>query len=172
MEKLKNAGVFALLLGSLILLLVVVGILINGIAWVCENFVSYFIIATHVVAAVCVVVLLPMSLFRATRAIAALGLIISAYLFGLSIWMYGFLVTYNLWGGVGLVVGLLLGIIGVVPLGIFAAAVHSHWWIVGELVYGLALTYAAAMLALWLAARIDMDEEPAAPGIIEGELAS
>jgi hypothetical protein len=62
------------------------------------------------------------------------GFVIASHLFGLGMWMYGFLVTYDLWGGTGIFVGLLLGGIGGVPLAIIAAALKQMWTVVGELV--------------------------------------
>lgn len=62
------------------------------------------------------------------------GFFIVSYIFGLGVWMYGFLVTYQFWGGTGTFIGLLLGVVGVVPLGIIAAALHGTWYYVGELI--------------------------------------
>ena len=46
--------------------------------------------------------------------------------------MYGFVVTYEIWGGGGVLIGLMLGIVGIVPLEIIAASWHSEWVIVAE----------------------------------------
>jgi hypothetical protein len=78
-------------------------------------------------------------------------------------WMYGFLVTYDLWGGTGIFVGLLLGGIGVVPLAIIAAALKQMWTVVGELVYGLVVTYGARMFAFYLAKTLDRAAEVRPP---------
>lgn len=71
--------------------------------------------------------------------------------------MYGFLVTYDLWGGTGIFIGLILGVVGVVPLGILAAALHGIWYYVGELAYGLFLTFGARTLALYLMRKVERD---------------
>ena len=78
------------------------------------------------------------------------GFFIVSYIFGLGVWMYGFLVTYQFWGGTGTFIGLLLGVVGVVPLGIIAAALHGTWYYVGELIIGIAITYQARVFALFL----------------------
>ena len=62
--------------------------------------------------------------------------------------------TYQIWGGVGVFIGLLLGIVGIVPLGIIAALSHTEWVIVAELIYGLVLTYGARAITLWLLTKI------------------
>jgi hypothetical protein len=76
-------------------------------------------------------------------------------------WMYGFLVTYDLWGGTGIFFGLLLGGIGVVPLAIIAAALNQMWTLVGELVFGLVVTFGPRMFAFYLAKTLDRAAEEA-----------
>jgi hypothetical protein len=44
--------------------------------------------------------------------------------------VYGFVATYEIWGGVGVFIGLILGIVGIVPLGIIAALSHAEWVII------------------------------------------
>jgi len=65
-----------------------------------------------------------------------------------------------------------LDIVGIVPLGIIAAAWHSEWLIVAELIYGLALTYGARAIALWLGAKIDRYEREKRTRLIEDEVIS
>lgn len=73
--------------------------------------------------AVCVVVLLPMALFRVTRPYAGVGLFLASWIFGLTTWTLGAAVTFATYGWVGLIIGLFLFGVGVVPIGIFAAFV-------------------------------------------------
>lgn len=105
----------------------------------------------------CIIFLLPLSAFRETRIVPAYGLYVASFVFGVCVWVYGFAVTYEIWGGVGVFIGLILGIVEIVPLGIIAALSHAEWVIVAELVYGLALTYGARAIALWLVAKIEAD---------------
>ncbi len=71
--------------------------------------------------AIVVLVLLPMAIFKATRPAAGTGIFFSSYLFGLTTWFLGAAVTFVTWGWVGLIIGLLLAGVGVVPIGILAA---------------------------------------------------
>jgi hypothetical protein len=81
--------------------------------------------------------------------------LIASYVFGVDVWMYGFLVTFDLWGSIGVLFGLFLGVVGIVPLGMIAAALHALWPIVAELAFGMAITYGARMFAFFLAATLD-----------------
>src|ERR1700683_4834769 len=53
----------------------------------------------------------------------------------------------------GVIVGIIMGVVGIVPLGILASAFHSDWSAAGVLTFGLVLTYGARMAAVKLEAR-------------------
>ncbi len=148
-EALKNVG------GTLtgIAIMVAVGfvtvLLIDGMAAASDHILKYLITFNNIVTVGCIIFLLPLSAFRETRIVPAYGLYVASFVFGVCVWVYGFAVTYEIWGGVGVFIGLILGIVGIVPLGIIAALSHAEWVIVAELVYGLALTYGARAIALW-----------------------
>ena len=71
--------------------------------------------------AIILFVLLPMSAWRRTRGAAAVGLIVSSYLFGATTWFLGAGVTFGAFGWIGLIIGLVVLGFGVVPLGIIGA---------------------------------------------------
>ncbi len=54
----------------------------------------------------CVFVLAPLGAFKHTRRVAANGLLLASYWFGLGAWLYSFMVTFAIWGMLGLIVGL------------------------------------------------------------------
>src|SRR4051812_8680876 len=59
---------------------------IMGLAWVSANLADYANAAAQIALVICVFILLPFGLFRATRAISAHGLLISSFIFGLATW--------------------------------------------------------------------------------------
>lgn len=87
---------------------------------------SFFLPIAQVGFLVSVFILLPLAYFRSTRRFAGLGLIIASYLFGLVTWLLGMAVTFASFGWVGLILGLLILGIGVVPMGIYAAFFRLH----------------------------------------------
>jgi hypothetical protein len=163
MGVLKGAG--AILIGTLTIVAFVflVALYIAGLAWVFENVEEYVDVAAIIALAVCVFVLLPCAVFRSTRKVSAYGLFISSGIFGASTWILGFLATLQYWGVVGVFVGVIMGVVGIVPLGILASAFHSDWSSVGGLTLGLVLTYSARVIAFRLAARIDRTASPFYP---------
>jgi uncharacterized membrane protein YuzA (DUF378 family) len=83
------------------------------------------------------------------------GLYVSSIIFGASTWLAGFLTTYIYFGGFGVFIGLVMGLVGIVPLGIIAAMFHSDWPAIAFLLVGLALTFGVRFLAVWLASVVD-----------------
>ena len=158
MRALKGAGTFLAGIVSWVALIFLVALYIKGLAWVSENVHEYLDAAAIIAIAVCVFVLLPCAAFRATYQISAYGLFISSVIFGAATWVLGFLVTLQYWGAIGVFVGVVMGLVGIVPLGILASAFHSDWLAVSQLAFGLALTYGARLTAVMLAEHIDRDE--------------
>ena len=87
----------------------------------CIKAYSFLLPISWIGIAIIVVILLPLSLFRATRGIAGAGIVYSSYLFGLTTWFLGATVTFATWGWTGLLIGLAIAGVGVVPIGILAA---------------------------------------------------
>ena len=164
MEALKKLGWVLLSVAIIVGAVFVAALVINGMAWVSGHVLEYLITLNNIVTVVCIVLLISLVPFRKTRNVPAYGLYVASFVFGVCVWMYGFAVTYQIWGGVGIIIGLILGIVGIVPLGIIAACWHSEWTIVAELIYGLVLTYGARAIALWLWAKIETDANRPANG--------
>lgn len=74
-----------------------------------------------IAVAIVVLVLLPMSFATRTRSAAGTGLFVASYLFGATTWFLGAGITLSTFGWFGLIIGLLLFGVGVVPMAIFAA---------------------------------------------------
>ncbi len=71
--------------------------------------------------AVAVFVLLPLTIWRKTRGAAGAGLMVTSYIFGLTTWLLSAAVTFGSFGWFGLIIGLLVLGVGVVPLAIIGA---------------------------------------------------
>lgn len=84
------------------------------------------------------------------RAVSGLVIYISSYVYGLGTWIFGLAVTLALWGWVAVIIGLLLGGVGVVPIGMLAAIFNGHWGIFWTLFISLALTYGARVIGTLL----------------------
>lgn len=131
---------------------------IMGLAWVSTNVAGYVSAVSRIVFVVCAVILLPLALFSATRRISAYGFFVSSIVLALATWIFGFLVTLHYWDAFGVFVGIVMLGVGVVPIGMLAAALHADWFNVGQLALCLVITFGARMFAAMLATKIDRDE--------------
>jgi hypothetical protein len=95
----------------------------------------------------------PLGIFRATRSFAGGALIGASYIFGVSLWIYGAIATFGHWGWIGLIVGIVVLGVGVVPIGLLALALESQWeWLMnlGALLISMMV---ARFLGLWYLAK-------------------
>jgi uncharacterized protein len=158
MRTLKGAGIILAGIVGAAAFIFLFAAYVFGLLWVSKNVLDYLNIAATIAFATCVFVLLPLSLFRVTRSFSAYGFYISSVIFGVSTWILGFLVTFQHWGAMGLILGVILGGVGIVPIGILASAFNSVWPQVGDLTLGLVVTFCARMIAVMLAQRVDRDQ--------------
>src|ERR1035438_3185364 len=71
-----------------------------------------------IIIVVWVLVVLPLLIFRKTREIAAVILVYSSIFTGVTCWWYSFIICYRELGTAAVIVGVLGGGIGVVPLAV------------------------------------------------------
>ena len=121
--------------------------------------------ASMLVWAVAGLVLLPLLavcgglvLFHKTRAYGGVALWLFSWLVGLSTWLLGAAFTFGSFGWIGLIVGLLLFGIGVVPLGAFGAVWQGEPSFAGLLLAMAAGTCAIRFCGIW--AMSSADEAP------------
>lgn len=109
--------------GSVALALLFIGFL----TWIINASIRYLIVATFIGAALDIVIFLPLTFLRWTRAVSYLGFTLSSWVFGLTAFAAGFLTTMEIWGRVGVFIGLFLLGVGVVPIGLLASLLHGAW---------------------------------------------
>jgi hypothetical protein len=158
LSVLKAAGFVLLGVAVLLAFAFLVTLWTGGVLWISEKIVWYVWAVADAALWGCLIVLLPLSLFTATRKVSCFGLFGASFVFGLCTWVLGVLTTYEYWGGFGLFVGLVSGIVGVVPVGILASIFHADWTAAISLTAGLMLTYCARLFAIWLANKTDQEE--------------
>ena len=98
-------------------------------------------------ALVCV----PLALFRRMRGFVAVVLFAASIVLGLATWVWGLVVTWLLWNGWAALFGLFILGVGVVPMGMVAAALHAEWTLVWNMGVTLAVLFAIRVFSRWLA---------------------
>lgn len=92
--------------------------------WIIETTIgayTFLLPAAWIVFAVVLFVVLPMLLWRRTRGVASLALVVASFIFGVTTWCLGAAVTFISFSWLGLMLGLVIFGLGVVPLGIIGA---------------------------------------------------
>jgi hypothetical protein len=149
-EKFQNIGYTLLGIGIFVGIILLAVFFIKGGLWLSELLYPWLSLISAIAFFVCLFILLPLAIFRKTRAFSGLGLFIASYVFGATLWVWGFLLTYVLWGVVALFIGLFLAGIGVVPIAMLATLFNGEWSILGQLVLLLIFTFGTRMLGYHL----------------------
>ena len=106
--------------------------------------------------AVAIFVLIPLALWRKTRGAASVGLMVTSYIFGLTTWLLGATITFASFGWLGLIIGLLVFGVGVVPLAIIGAIFKlDNGGMAMVLFVMAAVTYGARFVGAYAAAKAE-----------------
>jgi len=167
MKKLKAIGKF--LLGAVVLIAAIslVAVFFVGVGWLSDHLFSWFSKASLVAGTILFLVLLPLSIAKKARAFTSIIILLISFIFGITLWMEGLLVTLSTWGAFAAVIGVLMGGIGVVPIGMLAALFHGLWAALFELLFLTVLTFGSRILSQWLANSSDTKQSGS---YLEGEI--
>jgi len=111
-EAISTIGGLALGLIIMVAVVTIPALFIVGGIVVGKRILPWLVLLCIFALGVNVVVLLPLALIRRTRPWAGLGFFISSFVFGLTGWFMGLLLTWILWGGLAVVIGLFIMGIG------------------------------------------------------------
>lgn len=107
---------------------------LGGGIWAAERFLPVLFTLSWIALAIVAFILVPLAFFRRTRGLAGALIFGSSFLFGLSLWLWGLLVTFIVWGWVGVLVGIFLMGVGVVPIGMLAMLVEGEWSLLVQMI--------------------------------------
>ncbi len=142
----SNIGVYALGLVIMLAFLALPVLFIVGGVLVAEKILPLLMLLSMLALAFNIVILLPLALIPPTRPWAGLGFLISSYVFGLTGWFMGLLLTWILWGGLAVIIGLFILGIGVVPIAMLATLFNGMWIELGLLCLAVLLTFGLRIL--------------------------
>ncbi len=122
----------------------------TGAAWLGNKILPYLSVLSLLAMAVTVVILLPLSAVRRLQEFIGNALILASYLHGATCWFYSLLLTLEAFGIIGVLSGLLLVGVGVLPLALLGAAWNQWWDHFGSLLLLASLTYTSRKYGLYL----------------------
>jgi hypothetical protein len=155
MQGLKTLGAGLMGLAVVAGLGAIGGLFFAGIVRVSLEAFFYINWVSQIALLLSIFIFLPLALFRSTRMASAFGLMAASYAFGACVWIFGLIVTWDYWGILAVFLGMVVAGVGVVPLGMIAAAFKSDWVTVAVAATGLVLTFGTRALAIWLAGKVD-----------------
>jgi hypothetical protein len=126
-EQLRKLGNVSLGLVGVAAVFAALFLFFKGAMWASDHLLGWLIVIGFTVVVLDIVILLPLSLVRRLRPHTAGLIYLSSYLFGLVTWLYAFIVTYALWGGFAVVIGLMFFGVGVVFMAILASLFKAMW---------------------------------------------
>ena len=127
LEKLKQIGWMTTGILIFVAVISLPVVFIMGSVWASENVLPPLISFGWIVLAVNVVILLPLSLFKRLRGVTGGAIYLSSMVFGLIAWLFGFILTYSIWGLGAVILGILFMGGGVVPMAMLATAFNGLW---------------------------------------------
>ena len=145
MEALKSVG------GVMLAIVIFIAILVGSVLLFTLGVQASIVVAPYIYLVAGILFLFNIFTLLSTviakaRKIAGSILYVSSYIYGLATWIYGLFVTLSLWGVLAIIIGLLLGGVGVVPIGMLAAIFNGKWDIFFKLLILIVLTYGTRLI--------------------------
>lgn len=143
-----------LAVGGVVLLL----LFFKGTPWIAENIYPFVNAISGIALIIAVPLSLILSIFKRTRGIGGAGLFISSYAVGINLWVWSLMVAYSLAGVVWLVVGVLAGGVGVVPIAIIASLLKTQWRVAVQILILVVVVFALRGFGAYLAGKASQEE--------------
>jgi hypothetical protein len=142
-----STGYLGVFLGLAVVGVIIAMFAIKGGIWLGKTVYPFSILLTQLAFAASIFIFLPLSFVRRTYGFSSGGLFIASIVIGVGIWIWALLLTYHIWGAVGVFIGLFMMGVGVVPVALVATMVKGMWGIFGQLLLALALMWAVRIYA-------------------------
>ena len=120
--------------------------LIDGGVWAGVKVYPVLKLIMNVTLAITFLVFAPLSIIKGLRPMVGQCLVFASYVYGITLWVGSLLLTYAVWGGFAVFLGIFLMGIGVVPIAMLACVVKVSWQVFVQLVLLAVLTYG---IRLW-----------------------
>lgn len=158
-KYLKSTGNIIIgILGGLLIFVLLPLFLIYGGVWIGNKILPILAMICLFVFLTNLIITLPMSFIKKLRELSSVLFLISSYVFGLTLWFESLVITFYLWGLFGVIVGLGLMGIGVLPIALFLTVINGHWLELIELLLLLIMTALTRWYSYWLAVKAEKEE--------------
>lgn len=139
--KYKGFNGAVILIAVLLIISLIIALIIKGGFWLSSILYPVLNVISLVALLTCFLVLLPLSIFQKNKTNLIKGFYITSFIFGATTWTWSFVLAYTIWGVLGLLVGLFLFGVGVVPVAVFATLLTGEWMMFLRLIILITITY-------------------------------
>jgi len=150
---------FAVTLG-ISLTIIIIGIvssLLKGLVWFAHEIFPYFLLVGSAIFWLSIVIVLPLALIKKMRGDVGIFFMLSATFLGLILLIQSIIEVYNVWGWIGLLIGLILGGITIIPEAFIATILNRQWAECENLIGFLIPTLVFYGLGVWLILKHEKD---------------
>jgi len=154
-DTLKSVGSSVLGICILVAGIFLLIMFLKGGVWLSVRVYPWLVLIASIAFWITVLIFMPLALFRRTRAAAGICTYCVSYVFGLTLWVWSLLLCYTIWGIGGIVAGLILMGIGVVPIAMLASLFNGLWSTLGELALLVLITYGSRFLGIYITSKAD-----------------
>lgn len=137
-----------------------------GAAWASAKLLPILNGIGAVTLALLIVIALPLSFVKRCRAACAISFVYWSYFTGVCLWMTSLLLTITLWGYFAVIIGLLMGGVGVLPIAILACLFKGEWLILFALLFQLIQVIGARIYGVYLVKKVDDEQRLEEKGIL------
>lgn len=158
LEKFKSVGLIIAWIAIVIGVFLISWLFLYGSVWVSDKIYPWLVTGSGLALGVVIFLLLPLAFIRKTRAVSGIGIIVVSYIFGLTLWVFGLLLTYDLWGFIAVFIGLFMFGVGVIPMAMLATLFKGMWSTFGELVLLTVLTFGTRFAGAWIVSKAETEQ--------------
>jgi len=122
----KSVGRLILGVGMLVALVFAVMMFVKGGVWAGQKAYPLLSVVSKWAFVAAFAIFTPLGFFKPTRTFGGMGIYITSYLLGLTLWVWSLILTYNLWGLFAVILGLFFAGVGIVPVAMLAALFNGQ----------------------------------------------
>ncbi len=130
---------------------------VYGTLWISTRVLPWLGTISGISFAITLIILLPLSAIRRTRAAAGVLIMFASLPLGVTLWIWSFILAYALWGIFGLIIGLAITGVGVIPIAILAALFSGIWGAFGSLMLLLCITIAMPVYGAYMISKSEKE---------------
>lgn len=131
---------------------VIFGAVVVGLVRFTVYFNDWLTVLNQITTAFLVLFLLT-SVIPSARNFTGNWIVICSYVFGILLWLFCLVVTYEFWGLFGVFMGAVLFGVGIFVTALVALVVHGDISSAGLILFSLVMIYGVRMLGYWIASR-------------------